>query len=144
MTPNDIPAYMARMGVAARAAATAMAAAPTAAKDLALRALATACQSKTDGLQQRSQRLQRAGQSALTHQRSLLAVATGRLLGHDPQRVLQRGYAWVEAADGRPVVSAHSLQVGQQVRAVWADGSASTEVLSVSKGAQTPAADKLR
>ncbi len=41
MTPNDIPAYMAHVGVAARAAATAMAAAPTAAKDLALRALAT-------------------------------------------------------------------------------------------------------
>ncbi len=40
MTPSDIPAYMAHVGVAARAAATHMAAAPTAAKDLALRALA--------------------------------------------------------------------------------------------------------
>ncbi len=40
MTPTDIPAYMAHVGVAARAAATAMAAAPTAAKDHALRALA--------------------------------------------------------------------------------------------------------
>ena len=25
---------------------------------------------------------------------------------YDPHRVLQRGYAWVESADGRPVVSA--------------------------------------
>ena len=40
MTPNDIAAYMTRVGVAARAAATVMAAAPTAAKDAALRALA--------------------------------------------------------------------------------------------------------
>ena len=40
MTPTDIPAYMAHMGVAARAAASVMAAAPTAAKNQALRALA--------------------------------------------------------------------------------------------------------
>ncbi len=40
MNPTDIPAYMAHVGVAARAAATAMAAASTAAKDAALRALA--------------------------------------------------------------------------------------------------------
>ncbi len=40
MTPNDLPAYMAHVGVAARAAASAMAAASTAAKDHALRALA--------------------------------------------------------------------------------------------------------
>ena len=40
MNPTDIPAYMALVGVAARAAATAMAAASTAAKNTALRALA--------------------------------------------------------------------------------------------------------
>ena len=40
MTPNDIPAYMARVGAAARAASAAMARASTAAKDQALRALA--------------------------------------------------------------------------------------------------------
>ena len=40
MTPTDIPAYMAHVGIAARAAASVMAAAPTAAKNLALRALA--------------------------------------------------------------------------------------------------------
>jgi glutamate-5-semialdehyde dehydrogenase len=40
MNPIDIPAYMAHLGVAARAAATAMAAASTAAKDRALRTLA--------------------------------------------------------------------------------------------------------
>jgi glutamate-5-semialdehyde dehydrogenase len=40
MNPNDIPAYMAHVGVAARAASAAMARAGTAAKDQALRALA--------------------------------------------------------------------------------------------------------
>jgi glutamate-5-semialdehyde dehydrogenase len=40
MNPKDIAAYMAHVGVAARAASRAMAAAPTAAKDGALRALA--------------------------------------------------------------------------------------------------------
>ena len=40
MSPNDLPAYMAHVGAAARAAATAMAAASTAAKDDALRRLA--------------------------------------------------------------------------------------------------------
>lgn len=40
MTPTDIPVYMDHLGLQARAAATAMAAAPTAAKDSALRALA--------------------------------------------------------------------------------------------------------
>ena len=52
MTPNDdIPAYMARLGAAARAAATLMAAAPTAAKDAALRALATRLRANVDALQ---------------------------------------------------------------------------------------------
>ena len=40
MTPTDIPAYMAHVGVAARAAATGMAAASTAARNAALTALA--------------------------------------------------------------------------------------------------------
>ena len=51
MTPTDIPAYMAHVGVAARAAATSMAAAPTAAKDAALRRLATLLREQCDALQ---------------------------------------------------------------------------------------------
>jgi len=51
MNPNDIPAYMAHVGVSARAAATAMAAAPTAAKDRALRALALRLREQTVALQ---------------------------------------------------------------------------------------------
>lgn len=55
-TPNDIPALMARMGQAARAAATALAAAPTAAKDNALRALARLLREAGAPLQAENQR----------------------------------------------------------------------------------------
>ncbi len=48
---DDIPAYMARLGAAARAAATLMAAAPTAAKNSALRALAARLRAGVDKLQ---------------------------------------------------------------------------------------------
>jgi len=57
--------------------------------------------------------------------------ADQRLRAHDPQRVLRRGYAWVESEDGRPVVSVQALQPGQTVRAVWADGRALAEVKTV-------------
>jgi len=51
MTHSDIAAYMAHVGAAARAAATAMAAAPTAAKDSALRALAARLRGASTELQ---------------------------------------------------------------------------------------------
>ncbi len=51
MTPTDIPAYMAHVGVAARAAATAMAAASTAAKNAALLNLAAALRRDSATLQ---------------------------------------------------------------------------------------------
>lgn len=51
MTPTDIPAYMAHVGVAARAAATSMAAASTAAKDDTLRRLAALLRAETSALQ---------------------------------------------------------------------------------------------
>jgi glutamate-5-semialdehyde dehydrogenase len=51
MTPTDLPAYMAHVGVAARAAATAMAAASTAAKNAALLALAARLRTDKAALQ---------------------------------------------------------------------------------------------
>jgi glutamate-5-semialdehyde dehydrogenase len=50
MNPNDIAAYMAHVGVAARAASRAMAAAPAAAKDAALTALARRLRGNTQAL----------------------------------------------------------------------------------------------
>lgn len=82
-------------------------------------------------LQALADRLQRAGASALQREQSRLALAAQRLAALDPARVLQRGYAWVETAEGRPIVSAASLAAGQRVQAVWADGRAEAEVLAV-------------
>ncbi len=90
--------------------------------------------------QQLQQRLQRAVAQRLQAEPLRLQAAEQRLQAHDPHRVLQRGYAWVEAADGRPVVSARALQPGQQVRAVWADGQAEAKVLRVQLRPEAPAA----
>lgn len=81
--------------------------------------------------QRLAQRLIRATAMQLQQRRLALGAAQQRLQAHDPHRVLQRGYAWVESADGRPVVSALALRPGQAVRAVWADGRARAEVLDV-------------
>jgi len=54
-----------------------------------------------------SERLQRAG----------LRLAT-----LDPQRVLERGFAWLQDAHGQPITSAARAQPGQPVAATLADG----------------------
>ena len=64
MTPSDIPAYMAHVGVAARAAATSMAAAPTAAKDAALRALARRLRAEAPALAEANAKDLAAGEAA--------------------------------------------------------------------------------
>lgn len=76
-------------------------------------------------------RWQRAASVHLQALQQRLAAAAGRLQAHDPHRVLQRGYAWIESADGRPVISALALQPGQSVRAVWADGRAEAVIAAV-------------
>ncbi|MDP3137147.1 MAG: exodeoxyribonuclease VII large subunit, partial [Burkholderiaceae bacterium] len=76
-------------------------------------------------------RLHRAAGVQIERQRQGLVAAQARLQALDPKQVLQRGYAWVEGMDGRPVLSARGLRPGQAVRAVWADGRATAEVLQV-------------
>jgi len=86
---------------------------------------------QADALPLRAQRLGRALQLQLQRQQLRLASIRDRLQALDPQRVLQRGYAWVEGADGRPVVSVRQLLPGQSVRAVWADGTAQAQITGV-------------
>ena len=76
-------------------------------------------------------RLQRALKTQLQRSGLRVDAVRDRLQALDPQRVLQRGYAWVEAGDGRPVVSARALHAGQSVRAVWSDGHAQAQIVSV-------------
>jgi exodeoxyribonuclease VII large subunit len=78
-------------------------------------------------------RLAQAQQQRRAQAQSRLAVLQARLDSLAPQRVLQRGYAWVADEAGRPIVSAYSLQPGQSVRAVWHDGRASATVSSVER-----------
>jgi exodeoxyribonuclease VII large subunit len=84
-----------------------------------------------DALPRMALRLTRAVAVQLQAQRLRLQAGEQRLQAHDPHRVLQRGYAWVETDAGRPVVSALALHPGQAVRAVWADGSARAHVVAV-------------
>ena len=51
-----------------------------------------------------------------------LARAALRLSLLDPQLVLERGYAWLEDADGRPVTRAAQTTPGQALAATLADG----------------------
>ena len=86
---------------------------------------------RQDQLNNLGQRLQRAVKVQLQREPLRLEAAAQRLAAQDPARVLKRGYAWVESMDGRPVLGVAGLRPGQAVRAVWADGSAMAELLSV-------------
>lgn len=85
--------------------------------------------------QQRQQawreRLARAPHVPLQRASDRLDALQARLQALDPRRVLQRGYAWVTDESGHAVVSVQGLHPGQRVRAVWADGEASAELLQV-------------
>jgi exodeoxyribonuclease VII large subunit len=70
-------------------------------------------------------RLRLAGE-ALRH-----AALHDRLGALDPRRVLARGYAWVSDPSGRAVTSAASVQRGDRLNTVWADGAAEVEVQHV-------------
>ncbi len=67
-------------------------------------------------------RLLRAAQTQAWRHRQSLAHLETRLQALDPQRVLERGYAWLSTADGLPMLSAAAVQPDQAVQAVLADG----------------------
>jgi exodeoxyribonuclease VII large subunit len=74
---------------------------------------------------------------AMAHAQSVraerLETLAARLAAAHPQHVLERGYAWVVGADGRPVKTAQQLTRGDSIEAVFADGSAIATVDSVRK-----------
>lgn len=95
------------------------------------RALGTQLERGREAPARLAQRLLRAGQSQRERLAARLAAQAERLQALDPARVLQRGYAWVEGSDGRPVLSVRQLAPGAAIQAVWADGRASAEVRHV-------------
>ena len=83
-------------------------------------------------------RLSRAVSVVLQAQQQRLLGVHRSLQAHDPRNVLQRGYAWVETAEGRPIVSVQGLSAGQAVRAIWADGRADATLTAVEALPTTP------
>ena len=77
---------------------------------------------------QLASRLLRAMRVQRERQALRLQAAAQRLAALDPQQVLARGYAWTVDAQGRPVMSAHAVRVGDRLGVVWADGQAQVEV----------------
>jgi exodeoxyribonuclease VII large subunit len=86
--------------------------------------------------------LQRRGLMALRQRVQLesqrLRERAERLRALDPRQVLQRGYAWVEDAEGRPVLGAKGVSVGQALHAIWADGRAQALVHAVELAKPAP------
>ena len=83
-----------------------------------------------------AERLLRVARNWRQQQAQQWQARQSRLQALDPTRVLQRGYAWVEDAQGRAVVSARALVAGQHVQAVWADGRAWAAIQSVTPQAE--------
>ncbi len=82
-------------------------------------------------LDELSARLQQAQHQRMQAYGQRLEQAQVRLDAVNPRRVLSRGYAWLADAQGRAVTGAEGLEVGQRLRAQWADGHAHVDVVDV-------------
>ncbi len=72
------------------------------------------------------------------HQRQRLALAATRLEGLDPQRVLARGYARLEGADGAALVSVRQLEPGSAFTALLSDGRVEASVTRLAAASGLP------
>ena len=90
-------------------------------------------------LDEQDQRLRLALRAQRQRRDEQLARLTLRLAAVDPHQVLARGYAWLTDGGNRPITQAAGLQAGARLSAIWADGRAAVEVLSVTPGAPDPA-----
>ena len=82
-------------------------------------------------LQQQRDGLARASARSIEREANRLQVLRSRLDALNPQRVLARGYAWVEGPEGKARTSVLGLKPGDVLTAVWADGRAGMTVESV-------------
>ncbi len=81
-------------------------------------------------LQPAGLRLQRAAQDTPKAHDLRLSRAALLLRSLDPALVLQRGYAWLENSQGQAIASVEEMQLGEQIQARLADGSAEMQVLA--------------
>ena len=82
-------------------------------------------------LQHLRERWQRSAPLLCERQRLRLDALGQRLEALDPQRVLARGYAWLDDGRGQALVSVRQLAPGQALGAVLADGRAALRVEGV-------------
>ena len=85
-----------------------------------------------------SARLQRAAQTQWPQQQHRLERLAGRLHALDPQRVLERGYAWLSDAQGQPLSSVTQVSVDSAVQGVLADGVLQLRVTGVPPARRKP------
>lgn len=105
-------------------------------------AFAEALRSQHRRLHELSGRLARAAERRVAMDSERCTHLAVRLDAVDPRRVLTRGYAWLADDAGRAVTSAQALRPGQRLGAVWSDGRAEVDVVSVTldgAGARQPA-----
>ena len=76
-------------------------------------------------------RLVQGGRMRVAGQQHRLVTLAARLRALDPQRVIERGYSAVQAADGALIIDPRQLAAGQAVRVTMARGSADVELASV-------------
>ncbi len=79
----------------------------------------------------RAMRLRAASHQRLDALRHRVERAADRLEALNPQRVLERGFAWLDDGRGQPITQTAHLHSGQAVRARLADGEAALRVEQV-------------
>ncbi len=97
---------------------------------------------QTQRLNNLALRGRRAAPVALGAQGLRLQALEARLSALDPQRVLARGYAWLDDGQGRALTSVAQLSAGQSVHAVLADGEAQMQVLATTGLKPSPTKSK--
>jgi exodeoxyribonuclease VII large subunit len=95
------------------------------------KALREPVQSAQVALQRRSSRLMAAQTAHVARAHRRWQELHARIQAQDPSAVLQRGYAWVSDAQGRPLTSVSQAQLGDRLTAVWHDGRAEVAVEAV-------------
>jgi exodeoxyribonuclease VII large subunit len=104
--------------------------------------LQNAVQQRLQAEERRLERLQprlpNASQAQIQRHHQRLERLEGQLQAMAPQRVLARGFAWLDDGKGRALTHAAQLQPGQNVRAVLQDGRAELQVQSVQQDLVPP------
>jgi exodeoxyribonuclease VII large subunit len=93
------------------------------------------CTEQAHRLERLDARLQVQRERDLAQRRQRLEHAALRLSMLDPQRVLERGYAWLSDEQGQAVMQAKGLQPGQRLSATLADGVVPLTVRGADPGA---------